>query len=182
MVTGARRGELLALRWHHIDLDTAILTVRRNYVRANGEGHDKDTKSHQMRRVSIDAATVELIKRHRAACEQMFAVLGLEIEDDQYVFSAEPDHTRPRDPSSMTRRYGRMVKELGIDTHLHELRHYSATELLTAGVDLRTVAGRLGHGDGTTTLRHYAAWVTTADQKAASVVSAHLPLPPRSGS
>jgi hypothetical protein len=32
--------------------------------------------------------------------------------------------------------------------------------LLTAGVDLRTVAGRLGHGDGTTTLRHYAAWVS----------------------
>jgi integrase len=78
----------------------------------------------------------------------------------------------------MTRRYGRMVKELGIDTHLHELRHYSATELLTAGIDLRTVAGRLGHGDGTTTLRHYAAWVTTADQKAASVVSAGLPRPP----
>jgi integrase len=47
MVTGARRGELLALRWHHIDLDAAILTVRRNYVRANGEGHDKDTRSHQ---------------------------------------------------------------------------------------------------------------------------------------
>jgi integrase len=180
MVTGARRGELLALRWHHLDLNAAILTVRRNYVRANGEGHDKDTKSHQMRRLSIDAATVELIKRHRAGCEQMLAVLGFEIEDDQYVFSAEPDHTRPRDPSSMTRRYGRMVKELGIDTHLHELRHYSATELLTAGVDLRTVAGRLGHGDGTTTLRHYAAWVTTADQKAASVVSANLPRPPHS--
>jgi integrase len=83
MVTGARRGELLALRWHHIDLDAAILTVRRNYVRANGEGHDKDTKSHQMRRLSIDAATVELIKRHRAACEHVFAVLAFEIEDDQ---------------------------------------------------------------------------------------------------
>jgi integrase len=60
MVTGARRGELLALRWHHIDLDTAILTVRRHYVRANGEGYDKDTKSHQMRRLPIDEATVGL--------------------------------------------------------------------------------------------------------------------------
>jgi integrase len=71
-----------------------------------------------------------------------------------------------------------MVTALGIGTHLHELRHYSATELLTAGVDLRTVAGRLGHGDGTTILRHYAAWVAAADQQAASVVSTHLPQPP----
>jgi site-specific recombinase XerD len=51
-----------------------------------------------------------------------------------------------------------MCAKLGIDSHLHALRHYSATELLTAGVDLRTVAGRLGHGGGgATTLRVYAA-------------------------
>lgn len=52
--------------------------------------------------------------------------------------------------------------------------HYSATELLTAGVDLRTVAGRLGHGDGTTTLRHYAAWVEFADQAAAATIGARM--------
>ena len=50
-------------------------------------------------------------------------------------------------------------RDSGSDTQLKDLRHYSATELLTAGVDLRIVAGRLGHGDGTTTLRRYAAWV-----------------------
>jgi integrase len=177
MVTGARRGELLALRWEHIDLDHGVLTLRRNYVRAAGRGHDKDTKSHQMRRLSIDPATVELLRRHRASCAEIHELLGLDVTADHYVFSALPDHSRPRDPSSMTRRYGRMVAGLGIDTHLHELRHYSATELLTAGIDLRTVAGRLGHGDGTTTLRHYAAWTTTADQKAASVVSSRLPRP-----
>ena len=82
-------------------------------------------------------------------------------------------------PSSMTRRYKRLAEKLGLESHLHELRHYSATELLTAGVDLRTVAGRLGHGDGTTTLRHYAAWVAAADQQAAAVVSSRLPRPPQ---
>lgn len=155
-----------------------MLTVRRNYVRANGEGYDKDTKSHQMRRLSIDEPTVDLLRAHQASCEQLLALLGLRLGDDHYVFSAVPDRSRPRDPSSTTRRYQRMVDRLGIDTHLHELRHYSATELLTAGVDLRTVAGRLGHGDGTTTLRHYAAWSAAADQQAASVVSARLPRPP----
>jgi integrase len=39
-----------------------------------------------------------------------------------------------------------MAERIGIKTHIHALRHYSATKLLTAGVDLRTVAGRLGHG------------------------------------
>jgi len=52
-----------------------------------------------------------------------------------------------------------MCAALGINTHLHALRHYAATELVTSGVDVRTVAGRLGHGGGgTTTLRVYAAW------------------------
>ena len=92
-----------------------------------------------------------------------------------WLFSATPDLSRPRDPASLTRRYGRLVAKLGIDTVLKELRHYSATELLTAGVDLRTVAGRLGHGDGTTTLRHYAAWVGSADQAAASTIGARMP-------
>lgn len=54
---------------------------------------------------------------------------------------------------------------------VHSLRHYSATELLTAGVDLRTVAGRLGHGSGgATTLRFYAAWVSEADHRAADAI------------
>jgi site-specific recombinase XerD len=43
--------------------------------------------------------------------------------------------------------------------NLHQLRHYSATELIAAGVDVRTVADHLGHGGGgSTTLRTYTAW------------------------
>ena len=80
----------------------------------------------------------------------------------------------------MTHRYARMCAELGIDSHLHALRHYSATELLTAGVDLRTVAGRLGHGGGgATTLRVYAAWVGESDQRAAQLLADRLRRPSR---
>jgi integrase len=98
------------------------------------------------------------------------------LADEKWLFSAKPDLSRPRDPSSVTRRYGRLAAKLGIETKLKELRHYSATELLTAGVDLRTVAGRLGHGDGTTTLRHYAAWVGSADEAAAATIGSRMPL------
>jgi integrase len=69
-----------------------------------------------------------------------------------------------------------MAASAGITTHLHELRHYSATELLSAGVDLATVSGRLGHsGGGATTLRVYAAWVAASDQKAAEILGATMP-------
>jgi integrase len=60
MVTGARRGELLALRWKHVEFDAGIVNIRRSYVRAAGEGYDKDTKGHQMRRLGVDQATLDL--------------------------------------------------------------------------------------------------------------------------
>ncbi|WP_345415558.1 site-specific integrase [Pseudonocardia xishanensis] len=173
---GARRGEVVALQWEDLDLDSGIVRLDENYVRTSDGMVLKDTKSHQMRRVSIDAPTVDLLRAHRDDCAARLALLGAELTDRTWVFSASPDMSRPRDPASLTRRYGRLVAKLGIETTLKELRHYSATELLTAGVDLRTVAGRLGHGDGTTTLRHYAAWVGSADQVAAGVVGSRTPL------
>ncbi|MCA1705786.1 MAG: GntR family transcriptional regulator, partial [Actinobacteria bacterium] len=82
-------------------------------------------------------------------------------------------------PSSVSQRYRRMCARLGWDMNIHQLRHYSATELIAAGVDVRTVAGRLGHGGGgSTTLRVYSAWVSEADQKAAGTFSVRMPAPP----
>jgi hypothetical protein len=74
----------------------------------------------------------------------------------------------------MTHRYERYAAKVGIASSLKELRHYSATQLLSNGVDLRTVAGRLGHAEGATTLRFYAQFARPADQHAASVVSVQL--------
>ena len=132
------------------------------------------SKTHRMRIVNLDPETVTILTAHKQRAEQQCAELGMTLADDSFVFSYTPDHRRHCDPDAITHRYSKMTADLGIDTHLHALRHYAATELLTAGVDLRTVAGRLGHGDGTTTLRHYAAWVNTADQQAAGILSARL--------
>jgi integrase len=179
-VLGARRGEVVALQWDDLDLTAGMVRLDENYVRTADGMIIKDTKTHQMRRVSIDEPTVELLKRHREDCAARLALLGCTLSGSTWVFSATPDLSRPRDPSALTRRYGRLVAKLGIDTTLKQLRHYSATELLTAGVDLRTVAGRLGHGDGTTTLRSYAAWMSSADRAAASAIGARMPkLSPR---
>ena len=98
--------------------------------------------------------------------------------EDAFVFSYEPDWSRPCHPDGVSHRYVKMCAELGIDTHLHALRHYSATELISSGVDVRTVAGRLGHGGGgVTTLRVYAAWVGESDRRAAELLAGRFQLP-----
>ena len=69
MVTGMRRGEVLALRWSDADLIAGMLAIRRNYVRSQARGIEKDTKTHQMRRISLDPQTVAVLSDHRARYE-----------------------------------------------------------------------------------------------------------------
>ena len=74
----------------------------------------------------------------------------------------------------MTHRYRRYADKVGIRSSLKELRHYSATQLLASGVDLNTVAGRLGHAEGSTTLKFYAQFTRPADRQAAAIIPASL--------
>ncbi|XVV01926.1 site-specific integrase [Actinosynnema sp. CA-248983] len=174
MTTGIRRGELCGLRFSRIDLDAELIDLRRNWV----GGKEKDTKTHQNRRIALDTETVVLLREHRERVVNRVRELGLKFSDDMFVFTGTrtPTHEQPYSPNAVTQRYADMAQRLDIDTHLHALRHYSATELLTAGVDLRTVAGRLGHGGGgATTLRVYAAWVAASDRKAAEILGSRMP-------
>jgi integrase len=168
------------LRWHHVDLDAGVLTLRRSaYVDEDGELQEKDTKTHQQRRVALDPETVAVLREHHQRWCEWTEELGVSIGPDAYVFSPEPDASRPFRPDSITQRYGRLAARLGIRSTIHALRHYSATELIAAGVDVRTVAGRLGHGGGgTTTLRVYAAWLSESDQRAAPALAARMPARP----
>jgi integrase len=90
-----------------------------------------------------------------------------------------PDCSVQTQPNTVTQRHCRMVRRISLDTHPHELRHYSATELIAAGVDPRTVAGRLGlGGGGSTTLRTYSARIVEADQRAAGALATRRPARP----
>ncbi|MGH3757108.1 tyrosine-type recombinase/integrase [Actinophytocola sp.] len=129
-------------------------------------------------RVALDAETLTLLREQRTRVEARLAALDRPFTDNLFVFSnaRTPDHSEPYSPNAVTQRYKDMATRLGIKTHLHALRHYSATELLTAGVDLPTVAGRLGHGGGgATTLKVYAAWVAASDRKAAEILGSRMP-------
>jgi integrase len=90
--------------------------------------------------VSLDLLTCELFRdaaQHRRTAR---TELGDEVPEDAYVFSPDPAGREPWNPDTMTHRYRRYADRVGIRSSLKELRHYSATQLLHAGVDLNTVA------------------------------------------
>ncbi len=179
MVTGSRRGEICAVRWHHLDLDRGVVWIQASVAQTRAGLMEKGTKTHQKRRVSLDEYSLEQLALHRKRCESQCKLLGVALAEDAFVFSAAPDGSEPLLPRSVSQRYRRMAQRLGLrSTRFHSLRHYSATELIAAGVDVRTVAGRLGHGGGgSTTLRVYAAWVDEAHQQAAQRMADIVPRP-----
>jgi integrase len=179
MTTGVRRGEMCAIRVSSVDLDEGRETIwlRRAVRRDPGVGWvEADLKTHQQRRIALDAGTVVVLREQIERCRTRAEALGFEFPADGFLFSGSADGSTFLTPDSVTQRYDRMVTRIGLDTTLHKLRHYSATELIAGGVDPRTVAGRLGHGGGgTTTLKAYSAWVSEADQRAAKGLGAGMP-------
>jgi len=92
------------------------------------------------------------------------------------VFSHRADGTEPWFPDSVSRAFRRLCQREGLrEARLHDLRHFVASQLLAAGIDARTVAGRLGHRNAATTLNVYAHVLEHADRHAADVIGAILP-------
>src|SRR5262245_28058414 len=149
VIVGARRGELCGLRWNRVDLDHAELLLDRGIIYVPGEGLiEQDTKTHVGRRVAVDARTVELLRTHRVRAARLALEVGISLPADAYVFSRTVDGSIPMRPDGMSHRFAKVRDRLGFTGRLHDLRHFMVTQLVAAGVDVRTVAGRAGHGDG----------------------------------
>jgi integrase len=134
MVTGARRGELCAMTWQRVDFTNAVLTIRTSIAQDGSRTWEQDTKTHQQRRIALDPQTLALLADHRQRCVGRAEALGLELAADTCVFSPHPGGGSWIKPDTVTQRYARMCARLGWRMHIHQLRHYSATELIAAGV------------------------------------------------
>ncbi len=197
MTTGLRRGEMCALRFSDLEFPPdmeevppdgefpprgdgeAVLQIERSIKKTKSGWIEGPTKTHQKRRIVLDRDTTSLLWGYWQRRSAQAALAGTTLAPDAFLFSPAVDHSTFYKPDSVTQRYARLVKRLGIETTVHKLRHYSATELILAGVDIRTVAGRLGHGGGgTTTLKVYAAFVSEADQRAATALHSRMPARP----
>jgi integrase len=181
-MTGARRSEMLALRWTDVDLDRGVVMIGRGLVQGpDGRLVEKDTKTHQTRRVAIDPPTTASLVDHRAAAVERAAQCGAALAGDAFVFASDVASTTPWYPDSASRRFRKACDDAGLTgVRLHDLRHYVATRLLSAGVDVRTVAGRLGHRNAATTLNVYSHFVPEADQEAAAILG-RISAPDESG-
>jgi len=129
-----------------------VLVVRASIAQVDGEVWEKNTKLHQRRHNALDNVTIAVLNAYHQERQQRATTVNAALTPDSFVFSPRPDGRTARSPNAVTCQYRRMVDRLGIHTTFHKLRHYSATELIRAGVDIRTGAGRLGHAEGGTTL------------------------------
>jgi integrase len=172
--TGGRRGELVGLRESRFDFDLQEVRFATNYIVKRGKRIEKTPKDGEGRLVSLDPLTCELNRGYFARRRAAMKELGVDVPEDAYAYSPDPAGREPWNPDTMTHRYRRYADKVGIRSSLKELRHYSATQLLASGADLNTVAGRLGHAEGSTTLKFYAQFSRPADQHAATVIPSQL--------
>jgi integrase len=173
-MTGARRGELCALKWSDVDWERRTLTIARSLTITPDVTIEGTTKTKKSRTISLGAMGVEHLRAHRERCSDLARSGGIELLNDAYIFSTSLDGLVPVKPDSLTQFHVRLMAKLGMDYRFHELRHFMATSMAASGVGIRTIAGRLGHADPALTLRTYAHWLETADREAADAVESVL--------
>lgn len=177
--TGGRRGELLFLRWPDVDLDHASLEIRGTVAVINGQRVEGTTKGGHTRTVSLDNATVAVLRAHQSEQRRERFAAGPDWGAGDYVFTRGVGlPLYPDTPSQLLpkliERHNRTAMAPLPRIRLHDLRHIHATVLLEAGVPVHVVAGRLGHADPSITLRVYAHVLRDSETHAADVFASAI--------
>lgn len=155
MVTGMRRGELLALRWSDIDFERGRLLVLHSVDFMAGYGYvEGKPKTRAGKRViDLPAFLIEVLKQHRIQQEELREKTE-HWEDHDLVFpnlSGGYLH-----PNHMGESFRNLLKDAGLPPmHFHDLRHSAATILLAQRVNIKVIQELLGHSDIVITLRVY---------------------------
>jgi integrase len=182
--TGARRNEILALRWSDFDAGAKTLTIARSLEETKAHGRRfKEPKTRRgSRTIAIDDGLASLLAAEREKHHRLTAGIadGAEVDlslvrlpDEALIFpSPGEDITRPRNARSLTKEFVRRAHKLGFPAlRFHDLRGTHETLLLDAGVPVHVVAARCGH-DPAILLRTYARRTKKADTSAAAAIGA----------
>jgi integrase len=154
-MTGLRRSELDGLQWADVDLDAAVLSVKRARTQVDGRPVVKAPKSAASRRVvDLDAETVAVLRRWKVAQLEERLRAGTAWEAGEWCFTNELG--APHRPDALTRQFTKAVRVAGLpSTDVKGLRHAHATALLRAGVHPKVVQERLGHSSIRVTMDIY---------------------------
>jgi integrase len=173
--TGARRGQMLALRWEAVDWEAGAVAFTRALVEGPNGPELRPTKTHRTHRADLDRGTLEVLQQHRAQAVSRARGAGMTLLRSSFVFSSEPDGSRPWQPNWVTKRFIARRRAAGLAPfRLHDLRHFMATQMLAAGIPIATVAQRLNHARASTTLNVYAHAVPGGDRRAAETLATLL--------
>ena len=167
---GLRREEIFGICWSDVDFTESCISINKASIYIPGGIITKGTKNiGSMRTVSVPESTMLLLKEHQK--EQL---KEKELLADKWVLSdriftkwnGEPAH--PHSFASWLNRFTEAHELPHISPH--SFRHMNATYLLTSGIDLRTVAGKLGHTQTSTTLNTYAQLLKGSEKRTAQTM------------
>lgn len=170
-LTGARRGQLVALRWSDVDWSSGTLWVEDTTRRAVHRPGPSDR-----RQLSVDTDTLEMLKVHKARAEAAAEACGVGLSEEALVFSDSADSLMTWSPASITQAFARLADGAGVaEVRLDDLRHFAPAQLLSAGADARSVAVRVW-GQSPWPRYLYTEPAADFDRKAAEVLARLLSL------
>lgn len=176
IVTGARKGELIALTWDNIDLKTGTIIIKQSNYKLTGEEiKTKTTKSGKIRSVSIPPYCVSLLKDYRVHQMQEQIKAGDQWNDENWVFTQW--NGKPMHVNTPSHWFSKFLAKYDLPHRkFHALRHTSATLLLANGTNIKTVSSRLGHSQLSTT-NIYLHSIEEADRAASQSFETILQIP-----
>ena len=172
---GLRRGELLGLKWKHIDFEKGLVSIEDNMVEVKKEVSadrllTKSPKSASGQRViPISSALNEYLKKAHTDYLLRKLKMGKDFFDGDYVVCQE--NGKPYKPNSFTDKFNNFLKKNKLKhIRLHDLRHTNATLMLTQGISPKVAQMRLGHSDYSTTMNIYSHVLKSVETEAAEKI------------
>lgn len=172
---GLRRGEILALRWRHVELGDNLrrISVEESAEQTKEGVRYKEPKSGRARTVALSKTVVAELKAHRARQAEEQLRLGIRPDGDSFVI-AQVDG-QALQPRSLTHEWVRVLGKTSLPRiRFHDLRHTHASQMLSAGVHPKVASERLGHSTIGITLDLYSHVMPGMQADAAEQVDAAL--------
>ena len=151
LCTGLRIGEICALKWEDIDVDSGMIriskTIQRIYVKNGTDCHteviiDTPKTMNSMRMIPIPRDLLRMLHAHRRSADGKC-----------FLITNSP---RPVEPRTYRNYYNKLMNELKMPKlKFHSLRHSFATRCIESRCDYKTVSALLGHSNISTTLNLY---------------------------
>ncbi|WP_374713531.1 tyrosine-type recombinase/integrase [Symbiobacterium terraclitae] len=150
ITTGMRPGELLGLKWSHVDLEAKVAFVQQTQVWLDRSPHpiyDIPKSRAGIRSIPLSDAVVEALRQHGEAQMEERTLRGTEYRDNGLVFCTRDG--KALHPNNIRKRVKQLFKKANIsdaaDLHPYTFRRTHATYLISSGTDVKTVQSRMGH-------------------------------------